>query len=193
MVDEKKIERARQLCAEVANILDEVDFGHDIRHQTRDFAEGRPTADRGGTVEVRALEWLTTNNGRKLVALDCFGNEFARLNLTRDTTDGQITEFKATAQAHYTARISSALATTAGEATHRHVKTGGEYTLLGIGKMQAANWCEPWYDENAQPHAGSCVDMREVAIYRGADGQLWARPREEFEDGRFASLVTDKG
>lgn len=51
MVDEKKIERARQLCAEVANILDEVDFGHDIRHQTRDFAEGRPTADRGGEVE----------------------------------------------------------------------------------------------------------------------------------------------
>lgn len=78
------------------------------------------TADRGGTVEVKALEWITTkalNNGRKLVALDCFRNEFARLDLTLDTTDEQIAKFKAAAQADYTARIRFALATTAGEAT----------------------------------------------------------------------------
>jgi hypothetical protein len=31
--------------------------------------------------------------------------------------------------------------------------------------------------------------MREVAIYRSVDdGSLWVRPREEFEDGRFAAL-----
>ena len=33
---------------------------------------------------------------------------------------------------------------------------------------------------------GRRVDMREIAIYRSIDdGSLWARPREEFEDGRF--------
>lgn len=63
--------------------------------------------------------------------------------------------------------------------THRHVKKGGEYMLLGIGKMQSAEWCDP---HGQTP----TVDMREVAIYVGADGQRWVRPREEFEDGRFA-------
>lgn len=58
MTEDEKIDRARQLCAEVANILDELDFGHDIRFQTRDFVEGRPTADRGGEVTNTAQERL---------------------------------------------------------------------------------------------------------------------------------------
>jgi len=71
-------------------------------------------------------------------------------------------------------------------ATHRHVKRGSEYVLLGIGKMQAENWMEP---EAAKQQAFNTVDMREVAIYRSVDdGSLWVRPREEFEDGRFQKL-----
>jgi hypothetical protein len=68
-------------------------------------------------------------------------------------------------------------------ATHRHKKRGSEYVLVGFGKMQAENWF-------AGPPANlSVIDMREVAIYRSVDdGSLWVRPREEFEDGRFAAL-----
>lgn len=70
-------------------------------------------------------------------------------------------------------------------ATHRHVKRGTEYVLLGYGKMQAENW----HDMSANPHDFQSVDMREVAIYRSVDdGSLWVRPREEFEDGRFQAL-----
>jgi hypothetical protein len=62
------------------------------------------------------------------------------------------------------------------KATHRHKKRGTEYVLIGIGKMQS----EKWYP----------VDMREVAIYRSATDptEIWVRPREEFEDGRFEAL-----
>jgi hypothetical protein len=80
-------------------------------------------------------------------------------------------------------------------ATHRHVKTGGEYTLIGIGRMQASDWCVVERetvifcgDYREIEDVGPSTDMREVAIYRGSDGSLWVRPREEFEDGRFAML-----
>jgi hypothetical protein len=76
------------------------------------------------------------------------------------------------------------------------VKRGSEYVLLGIGKMQAENWQERIGDGFSQsdPPRGYAtilpVDMREVSIYRSVDdGSLWVRPREEFEDGRFADLA----
>lgn len=69
------------------------------------------------------------------------------------------------------------------QTTHRHVKRGTEYQLIGIGKVQA----EDWYtskNENTRT-----IDMREVVIYRSVDdGSLWVRPREEFDDGRFITL-----
>lgn len=71
---------------------------------------------------------------------------------------------------------------------HRHKKRGTEYVLIGIGKMQA----ERWRAMQAVEDIGflTPVDMREVAIYRDTkDDSLWARPREEFEDGRFESLA----
>jgi hypothetical protein len=72
--------------------------------------------------------------------------------------------------------------------THRHKKRKTEYVLIGYGKMQAENWfvVDPGF---AEPIRGD-VDMREVAIYRSATDpkEIWVRPREEFEDGRFESL-----
>jgi hypothetical protein len=71
--------------------------------------------------------------------------------------------------------------------THRHKKRGTEYVLIGIGKMQAEHWRD-MTDWSGGPIPE--VDMREVAIYRSATDptEIWVRPREEFEDGRFEVL-----
>lgn len=72
------------------------------------------------------------------------------------------------------------------KATHRHKKRGTEYVLIGIGKMQAEGWRV--IDERRLADA----NMREVAIYRSVidQAEIWVRPREEFEDGRFEELAT---
>lgn len=80
-------------------------------------------------------------------------------------------------------------------ATHRHKKRGTEYVLIGVGRMQVDNWCEFTTEVNhaegrEYAFAGKAVDMREVAIYRSVDdGSLWARPVEDFNDGRFEPLT----
>ncbi len=51
--------------------------------------------------------------------------------------------------------------------THRHRK-GGLYRVIGEGI-----W-EP--------------DRQPVILYDDADGQVWVRPKAEFEDGRFSKL-----
>jgi hypothetical protein len=69
---------------------------------------------------------------------------------------------------------------------YRHKKRGTEYVLIGIGKMQADGW---WAqaDDIGIGDILDPADNREVAIYRSATDptELWVRPREEFEDGRF--------
>lgn len=99
-----------------------------------------------------------------------------------------VDEAKAAAQADYEHRIRSALVAVpqpSVKPTHRHKKRGTEYVLLGIGKMQAEDWGDLTEASETSRYVPT-VDMREVAIYRSVDdGQLWVRPREKFEDGRF--------
>ncbi len=77
---------------------------------------------------------------------------------------------------------------------YRHKKRGTTYELIGIGKMQAEKWKTPTIQPdkdgvNRWMHVS--IDMREVAIYRSTQDptEIWVRPREEFEDGRFEVLT----
>ncbi len=78
--------------------------------------------------------------------------------------------------------------------THRHVKRGTKYQLIGVGKIQTENWVDgitikpTLTAEGRLEITSDQIDMQEVAIYRGDDGQLWARPVAEFNDGRFEAL-----
>lgn len=87
------------------------------------------------------------------------------------------------------ARALSASPLTEEQPTHRHKKRGTEYVLIGIGRMQAEEWVHTHREKATDPIVTS-VDMREVAIYRSATDptEIWVRPREEFEDGRFEPL-----
>ena len=57
---------------------------------------------------------------------------------------------------------------------YRHKKRGTLYTVLGEAELQTVR---------IRPVDGSIL-----TIYRGADGKLWARSKEEFHDGRFEPL-----
>ena len=50
----------------------------------------------------------------------------------------------------------------------RHIKTGGEYTVIGACRIEKT--LEPAY------------------LYRGHDGTVWVRPIDEFLDGRFEAI-----
>jgi hypothetical protein len=54
----------------------------------------------------------------------------------------------------------------------RHKKTGGYYTHLYNGVLEA--------------------DLSEVVVYRAhKDGTVWVRPASEFYDGRFENVADD--
>ncbi|WP_292722801.1 hypothetical protein [Mesorhizobium sp.] len=57
--------------------------------------------------------------------------------------------------------------------THRHVKRGSSYQQIGLASLQCTE---------------SCAETAVLVIYRGDDGKLWARPHDEFNDGRFEAI-----
>lgn len=56
----------------------------------------------------------------------------------------------------------------------RHKKTGGVYIVMDEIKLQTAKPIE---------------DMAELVLYMAVDGTMWARPKDEFLDGRFEEIV----
>lgn len=59
----------------------------------------------------------------------------------------------------------------------RHEKRGTVYREIGRAELQIAT---------LDVVEGSCL-----VIYRGADGKLWARQEDEFEDGRFVEMAAN--
>ena len=57
----------------------------------------------------------------------------------------------------------------------RHKKRRTIYEEIGRAKLQASD-------------VGGFSDHQLMVVYRGEDGQLWVRPEDEFEDGRFERL-----
>lgn len=71
--------------------------------------------------------------------------------------------------------------------TYKHKKRGTTYTIIGEGRMSvSADW-----HMTVQKMSGTAqfhVDMEEVVIYQGEDGNIWVRPKAEFFDGRFEEV-----
>lgn len=59
------------------------------------------------------------------------------------------------------------------EITHRHKKRGTTYTIIGTGKVQTEV---------------PLKDYDRVVVYIGDERDIWVRPVDEFNDGRFEEL-----
>jgi hypothetical protein len=60
----------------------------------------------------------------------------------------------------------------------RHIKRGSTYRVLGKGKIQVSG--------------NPLVDYAEVVVYASDEtGDIWIRPIDEFEDGRFEKIASE--
>ena len=57
--------------------------------------------------------------------------------------------------------------------THRHKKRGTLYSIVGVARLQSDS---------------PLGDMAHLVVYRSHEGELWARAKDEFNDGRFERL-----
>jgi len=111
--------------------------------------------------------------------LDECGAELDRACEERDQLRARIAEFEA-------GGWRPIISTPSSELPFRvlHAERGTIYTVLAKAELQSS----------ADPVGEGTV----LTIYRGADGNLWARPSDEFSDGRFtvtppAGEVSDAG
>lgn len=108
------------------------------------------TNETSSNLKVRALHWgehKALNQGVKLIATDCFGNEFARLDLTLQTTTAEIEAFKAEKQARYERRILSAIEpqpAVSGEADGRDLRDADAPMECDYDKITAAENVLAW-------------------------------------------------
>ncbi|MFG1246748.1 hypothetical protein [Xanthobacter flavus] len=91
---------------------------------------------------------------------------------------------KAAAQADYERLSLSALGPSP---THRHVKRGSEYRVIGEAEAQVStgDYRPDWTIERR------IADGDRLTVYQGADGKLWARFSDEFNDGRFVAIEAE--
>lgn len=77
------------------------------------------------------------------------------------------------------------------EKTHRrvrHIKTGGEYTVLGDGEVQLSVWHDKIFDKPFR----RIYEGDTLTVYHDDKGKLWLRFPDEFSDGRFEDLNYDE-
>lgn len=60
--------------------------------------------------------------------------------------------------------------------THRHIKRGSTYRVLGEARVQVAHDFRTLREDDR------------LTVYQGEDRQLWARFTDEFNDGRFEAI-----
>lgn len=79
--------------------------------------------------------------------------------------------------------------------THRHVKRGSEYRVIGEAEAQVSTGAHIHvYEEPGSPVVindwweRKLKDGDPLTIYQGTDGKLWARFTDEFNDGRFVAI-----
>ncbi|MFG1260087.1 hypothetical protein V5F79_22425 [Xanthobacter flavus] len=73
--------------------------------------------------------------------------------------------------------------------THRHIKRGSEYRVIGEAEAQVStgDYRPDWTVERR------IADGDRLTVYQGADGKLWVRFTDEFNDGRFIRLTSGEG
>ena len=120
----------------------------------------RPVKKRRATAKepVAWAERLVTVQGRRVVAGDVtitpgFGRRGVPLYAAPPASDAERRD--------------------AWQPTHRHVKRGSEYRVVGEALMQSAV---------------PVPDDASLVVYVDKQGTLWVRPTAEFNDGRFAAI-----
>lgn len=73
--------------------------------------------------------------------------------------------------------------------THRHVKRGSTYRLIGEAEAQVSS---PSYEVFTSSPYRPLREGDRLAVYEAEDGKLWVQLADEFGDGRFEALPTSE-
>lgn len=132
---EADVERLRQAASDADIVANHFKSERDhLQECLEDVLEQMALSRTGAVKGLQWIEAIALGNTRKLVALDCFHNEFARLDLPKP--DDFVATFKAQQQRRYEACILSVLEPAApeGEQEHEHIE------VTDAGLIQFAEW-----------------------------------------------------